>query len=756
MATWSVNPSSGVIGTGPSFTFPENKSSRAKNYIVTYSGDDGETCTKSITVEGTGQPVDCCQSNVYSVEILGVIPDTGVTSDSPEEGIAVIYVSDEDKTDCPINSVTFQCSTLNIRTTHKPSLDYEAELDILECDDNEDEYPKTHIVNVLIDGTVCPSLSFELAQEGKVYGCTCDSIESWIRTEKITFNNNEQDNQLIAYANTHGCGIVSATTSSEILKGGNVRCVYENNQSYVRVYADLLENTTGLQRTAGVKLYFKRFGETEYGECLDKEFTIIQGGHVASCNGIRLNNEYTYSWSFSTASGAYDLYAVKIDIQDGVNWIRHKPKDGRMDYTNGFRVYVDYDENDSENPRDCEITLTPYYDVIYNPDDKSWYGGIPCTPITKNIHQDATYGPACDCSLFDIDIPSVIEVETGDTYEYYDFNVTCNGVKQKVARNYSIRLTSSGGTLVKKVNTYKIDYSHGTVFFNMTFASATTYQITGYVNFEIYNNETDEVCKTFRLNFKKDGKEEIVCTTCEQFTNNIQGVINIDSEGGTFHSINGNGQGYCFDSVSYNFCDENGNDVSSYVYNWLTFYSYYKPAGLRYNASVNHSGEERIAYIKISPLDKNQTPYFDNCYKIIKLVQPPISACSCNNFGELSVNSSNKTSDTSRVRAGRRNVLVGEIKVYGKMHLDCVQLALSTTQSEYIRDIYFEKGEISYPADTGASVTFKVYCSIYDDSSTLPATGEKVTIDYSLKDGENICTTNPKSGYIDVYILPAQ
>ena len=51
MATWSISPSDGVTGSGPSFTFPTNTGATDIVYTITYTHDNGCTANTTYTVK---------------------------------------------------------------------------------------------------------------------------------------------------------------------------------------------------------------------------------------------------------------------------------------------------------------------------------------------------------------------------------------------------------------------------------------------------------------------------------------------------------------------------------------------------------------------------------------------------------------------------------------------------------------------------------------------------------------------------------
>ena len=87
MATWSVTPSEGVTGTGPSFTFPKNTGATNIEYTITYTDDNGCTgSTKYTVLSGSScQPSTCelyfCNSQGQQTSVSDVtVTSIGLTS----------------------------------------------------------------------------------------------------------------------------------------------------------------------------------------------------------------------------------------------------------------------------------------------------------------------------------------------------------------------------------------------------------------------------------------------------------------------------------------------------------------------------------------------------------------------------------------------------------------------------------------------------------------------------------------------------
>jgi hypothetical protein len=738
-------------------TVPANSSTtNGRTQEVTISYTIGETegsidatlCQKN---NGSGPPSVCCSSYSFG-EIINIIPDTGVTT-TPLAVINLTSTSEE----CDFSNVTVTSSTITELSVDSSN----GTVYVNKCSAVGQEEVKTHVITLVSNGTTCSSVSHEIPQDGDTSRCDCTSIDSWVIPLKRTFDNTRHNNQLIASADTRYCGIVSATTSSNMLYGGNVICDYTHGErnSVAYIYASI-ESNSGEERSCAVKLFFKRAGSSEFGECVNKDIILVQGDNYASCNKIVFDDTVEFiaeqagahSWTFDVPDGTCYYYGIKTEILSGEDLITRIDEDTRNNDKRTVRV--SYKDNPTENDRSALIKCTPHYDVMWY--GGKWVGGIPCDPVTIKLTLKAGAGAPCECTnaeLVLVNNPYVI-TQQAQHYEHIHVYFTCNGNRTKLPTSYKIKIKSYSpdALILLAENNGWTDADGGCYDFRLTIAENTTGEARqGNIVFSLEKDGVE--CKTYTQQIKND---EVVCLDCEQALAGITLLstnTGIDPIGRDSRYISDSNSNTCYRSLSYSQCDSNGNAAT---YDWFSFLSLVKPGKLHIKIDPNTTSSKRTGYIKLIPLDKNDNPVFSNCSKIATISQLPFSACTCANHAEettMTVTAS--TSSTNRIVAGETNVNVGKIRfTTKKVDLSCVDISVTTTMSQFITNIQYTKGDIVF--DTyynNAYVDFNITCDTHDGGENPEWTA---TIDVHLKINGAVCDNAIFYKTVTVYLVKPQ
>lgn len=719
-------------------TVPANPSAtNGRTQEVTISYTIGETegsidatlCQKN---NGSGPPSVCCSSYSFG-EIINIIPDTGITT-TP---LAVINVTSSSQ-ECDFSNVTITSSTIT-----QLHVDSNGTVYVDKCSAVGQEEVKNHVITLVFNGATCSSVSHEIPQDGDMSRCDCTSIDSWVIPVRRTFSNSAHSNQLIASAYTHYCGVVSASTSTDMLEGGNITCDYTHGerQTVVYIYGSVKSNPSVNQRSCGIKLFFKKAGSSEFGECVDKDIILVQGENYASCNKITLTSATEHvadeggyhSWYFTVPEGTCGFYGIKTEIVSGGDLITKIEESTYRDKERS--IGIRYGSNLTAIDNVTVLKCTPYYDVIWS--NGKWSGGIPCDPVTIKLTVKASVGPACECTnaaLVVMNNPINVTNQAQHT-EYVYMYFTCGGNRTKLPAGYKIKVKSyEPSSFITKVESGGwASYGGGAYEFDIRVAANSSGDARqGNVVFALEKDDVE--CKTYTVSLSSD---EVVCPNCE---NALEG-ISLYSSNTNFDPIGQNNDNICFPnantcfrSLSYSQCDSNGNAAT---YDWFSFNSLEKPAKLYIKVNPNTTSSQRTGYIKLTPLDKNDNPAFSNCYKIATIGQHAFSACTCENHVEATTMATTaSTSSTNRIVAGATNVNIGKVRFSTKkVSLNYVDVSVTTTQSQYISNIQYTKGEIVY--DTGhnyAYVDFDITCDTHDSQeSPLPDIGFTATIDIHLK-----------------------
>lgn len=741
-------------------TVPANPSpteGRRKDVTISFYFDDVATTVSATLCQannGSGPSLNCCSSYSFG-EILNIIPSTGVT----ETPLPIINVTSSNER-CDFTNVTITSSTITQLHVDSDGIVY-----VDKCSAVGQEEVKEHLITLVYDDTACNSVKHEIPQDGDTSRCDCTSINSWVVPLRRTFSNSVHTNQLIASAYTHYCGVVSATTQSDMLYGGNVTCDYTHGErgSVAYIYASVEPNTGGEQRTCGIKLLFKRAGSSEFGECVDKNITLIQGDGYASCSKITYPNNprmtvsfdtrYDY-WTFKVPSGTKSYYALKYEIISG-DFIT-SITDGS--YNNDRRnLTLYFGANSSSEDREAVVRCTPYYDVTWIGENK-WVGGIACDPIDLTLVQLAGAGQPCECSNAGLELqeqPKVI-TETTAGHVYAHVYYSCNGTRDKLPSGWKLKVKSFEPTSF----IYQVDgpsWNNGYYYFTVRY-EANPEGVAREGNIVIALDTPDGECTTITQNVKND---EVVCTDCQ----NALSGLNLNSSkfkpaGSTSDRITSS-DGACFRGLIVEQCDSEGNAAT---YDWFRVASISKPASTYVTVSPNETADSRTGYLKYIPTDNEGNPLFNNCYKIQTLSQTAFAEPTCSNLnsdGSTRVGSTGYTSDSNKITAGTENSRVAKIRVSSSViDIRSLELDLSTQQGAYLSNLQYTKGERQYDystigGDNTSYIEFEITCNTHDDGS-MPEIGIAPTIDYALKINGTRCQESKLVGYITVNLAKPQ
>jgi len=746
MGTWSVSPNDGVIGSGPSFTFPENTASNRKKYTVTYSGDSKEVCSKDIYVAGTGSPVDCCSQYWIPYDNYYIIPSSGVTNG--HELVAALATDDADN--CPLSNLTVTSSTISglvvEESTDERLGQYDYGVFITNCDPVGQSTVKAHTVTLVSDGVTCPFIkSFEVIQEGEEEKCSCESVDYWLSVLNGKVDNSSHNDLLIATGDTHGCGVISATTDSEMLDGRNVRCSYSDDNSIVEIYADVLANTSGVQRSSGIKIFFKKMttGGT-YDECADEDIILVQTDNIPSCDNIscsRYNDELAVPstsgdvmYTFYIPSSGYSDYAVAYEFLEGGEYVDHVGYSFRSSHDILYvRVY--YKENTSSSSRTIKIKLTPYIGVVWNGD--TWSGGLPCEPQSciKTITQEP--GGGCECSQASLSIDGDNPKQITDMTEHDEsiyLNFSCGGMT-RLPNGWSITVKSfEPQTFITGVDPLRWSDYFNKYYSRVYFAANPQGETRSGTIVYCLHDDSGE-CKCISAMTKQEFE---LCDSCETFKNKFRYLV--DTEDGSSHNNYHIPPLYepepCWHILQINYCDSSGNIISGY--NWLSNLTAVTTSRGSVDIAENDTGVPRTAYFALEGLKSDGTPIFNDCKAIYTLTQTPLLECNCTNVtnGAYYTSTAN-TSSSNPVNTGVTNVYVGRViyTIDGAVKIDCVEVVATSTQTDCV-------GNISVVTTTTSGVykkiEAKIYCDTYD-SQAIPVEGLQVTIDVHLKCGTEDC-----------------
>ena len=746
-------------------TVPANPSTtNGRTQEVTISYTIGETegsidatlCQKN---NGSGPPSVCCSSYSFG-EIINIIPDTGVTT-TPLAVINLTSTSEE----CDFSNVTVTSSTITELSVDSSN----GTVYVNKCSAVGQEDVKNHVITLVSNGATCSSVSHEIPQDGDTSRCDCTSINSWVVPLKRTFSNSVHTNQLIASAYTHYCGVVSAVTQSDMLYGGNVTCDYTHGerQTVAYIYASIEPNTSGEQRSCGIKLFFKKAGSSEFGECVDKNITLIQGNNYASCSRITYPEEpnktvgydsrYCY-WYFTVPEGTRGYYALKAEVISG-DFITSIEDEASSSRPNQRAVRAYYGNNSSENSRTALIRCTPYCDVSWISGSK-WVGGIACDPIDLKLTQTAGAGSPCECSNANLELkePTIVITENIRHYRYSNIYYTCNGTRGRLPSGWRIVVKSyEPQSLIYEIEgpSWSTDHYYFTVRIE---GNPEGVAREGSI---VYALETpDGECKTVTQVVKNDA---ITCTDCQTTLNGLQlygFMMPFKAAGYTNDNITTN-NGACFKGLIATQCDSQGNAAT---YDWFTINSISKPATTYVSVLPNETSSSRTGYIKYVPTDANDNPIFDDCYKIQTLTQNAFTIPSCNGLaseehGSISVTA--YTSGNNKITAGTENSDIAKLRVSSEVYdIRNIELSLSTTQGVYLSNIQYTKGERQYDyntrgGDNTSYIEFNITCNTHDDGS-MPDVGIVPTIDYAIITDGSTCDNAKLKGIISVNLAKPQ
>ncbi len=711
---------------------------------LTFVIDGTDECNeKKLIVLQNG--IDCSCNNLVITDVLSSIPSDGLGIDTVLAKYSVL----DDCVETDYTATLIEGSSQYTVTLSNGDVLLKTEIPEIDRDSDV----KTFVLQFKYNGSNCPLLRFEILQES--IPCTCDSIDYFVVSLKRTFPvSGSGDNYvIIATGDTHGCGYLSAITTSQMIETGEI--IIEETGEYSCAFKCKILAYTGANRyrTADVRLFFRKKDETEFRDC-DRIITLVQSDDYCDCTIGKMRTinydgidcqEYTGYRSLEVAASICATISAKTEN----DWITINPFSDK-------RQTVNIAKNTTGEDRTGYVHVTSIIDV--DPDHPS---GIVCENVDVKIVQKACDLCTCDNLNPRLYYNSCEEIEyneTGETIvDLFIFDSGCEG------RLYTKEMEEQG--IEPELGDYRIvfcewkegdDHSwiNGDPYFKDQYiyvdvASENSGYIDRTVNFKVaiqYYREgftpgdyiwyggcgdsdcAENVCLTQKYNFCKD---------CSKLQKDFYINTQIDCTKHNDYIIGSNSAkevcGYYFSGYT---CDAEGTPSS---YTWVTITN--SPTPLTHDIlyadfEENLDDEPRTAYIYSYLTDEYGTPIdFGNppdpedpdiCGYLIPITQPTCSTvCDCNSY-YLNVQTSGYQDEFTDGDGPGQKVA----KIY-KNNAPCLNVYPNTTQPTYI-DVALQSLDENYD---------EVVVNVKDNSIT---TMVAVSIDiYVFNDeSQRTCTTS--------------
>lgn len=787
MATWSVNDEwGGVVNYNDgTFDFPTNMTTETRDYVITYS-DGNKECVTTVHVKGIGTS-DCC--NGIDVEVIDSIPSDGTSGGN----VSVATFTSI----CPSSNISLLSSTINGMMID------DGVIVVTDCSENPNSGATHHTIDIMYDGSFCKSIN--VTQSGVGIRCECSDISKMIALTNRVYDNNAHSHVLIASANTHGCGEVSASTNSIMLAGGDLIRV-DVSESIYEFYADILANPEGSNRTMDINVYFKKKNSTgSFVPCSNYAIGVLQTERPPICDDISFtgnlkNSLFTlltseeeeinlnsnslkmYYYTGFTANDPHGYYAISMEVMNG---------DASMVKTYEMRKYtwdscdvlnkLVFNKNTSSAQRTVILKFKAYHSVTfvgaesYYTND-NWVGGVECGSCTLTVVQPGVLAE-CDCDDYYLkfltniegDITTIeLDRNDGDVSVYVrpqgrNSSKPCSII---LPERYEIELTYEGDdNFIETITKRGYDSVHRYYRFDITLTQYPRVSSTGYFKACLKDaNQGGAECACNQIQINRSGLKN--CTNCEQ---DVKSKINISTniakpngfENLTFISL----EDICSYNYSYELVDSAGNPTS---YTWVRdlYYKHgassigeYGGADYIYGTvDPNFSNSSRTVYVKVTPLKENGEELIPGCSVIVSGTQPKMNSCNCENFGNDTKKEYTTSASPETFYVGETNKKLAEVSISAvTTHLDCIGFDVDTTQTEYStnhRAIFARSGVTASIWGYMPYIVFEIRGDIINNSGTrIDETGVSAKIDWHLTMNGSRCTGNANlEGFFSILV----
>ena len=361
---------------------------RSGNYTWTSHKECGDGYCKStdivipwsLTLPACPTPTGC------TCDALTSLTPVQITTPLAQQGVELITIGRN--TSCP-NQVVITASASQSWITNLSVSGNKILGDITENTDHDNS--RSQSISVSVDGTACSAVTVTQPP----LPCTCESVDFFVSAATTVFScEASSDTYIIASADTHGCGTISASTSSAILQEGDVFIDYyvpgDNSKCLIKARGINANPNPDLDRTSGIYLYLAN----STLPC-DETIKITQlkcAPIVCDCS----NTDWYFYWNGSysdtaatvgcnsgylgvDAEGRCDGNRIypKLEVTTDVNWIEVEPS------SQDYRVYLNYGLNTGNSDRTAHINVDLYYN------------DVKCTSTSYTLTQTAY--EACTC-----------------------------------------------------------------------------------------------------------------------------------------------------------------------------------------------------------------------------------------------------------------------------------------------------------------------------------------------------------------------
>ena len=302
-----------VLGNAITITVSDNSSSETprSGSVTPYIESIGDICTSNtIEIFQYGNVVCECKDMVID---LFAIPVSGVSANS-KIGTYGFYGER-----CSSLTIEGVIKEIENKTTIATLAFSNGEIFVNSAiPENTSDSFKEFDVEITYDGRPCAS--YHLSQEGREVQCDCEHIRYFIDERNVYFGVNGSWNEkvLIASADTHGCGSLSATVNTNSIFSADT--IYEHISPNGHEYSwSAIVNSYDDARISEINIYFKKRDEPFFSTSCMTHVTVSCGPDYEfyTCNLIRYDYEQLlpqyifvenfYDESICFNAGAYQL-----------------------------------------------------------------------------------------------------------------------------------------------------------------------------------------------------------------------------------------------------------------------------------------------------------------------------------------------------------------------------------------------------------------------------------------------------------------
>lgn len=281
-------------------------------FVTPHLESKGDCPNSVIYITQQGTKICTCQDLIVD---LYAIPQSGISNNA----IIGTY-SIECKTNLLGGAVKYEGTTVNAVRFENGYIRLVGTIDA-----NTSDSFKEFTFEILYDGDLCST--YNLSQEGTNVKCDCASIEYYIKKKYTKFNwdGTSGNEVMIASADTHGCGSLSAKTfTNTIFVNDSIRTEVSDNGHYYYWYATV--KNVNIDSTSSINVYYKDRDESTFQVDCYTAITVSCLGSTPTCGNLVQKKDSAqmiyYDYDDCIFVKDYPIYS-NMDADDRITFVPH-------------------------------------------------------------------------------------------------------------------------------------------------------------------------------------------------------------------------------------------------------------------------------------------------------------------------------------------------------------------------------------------------------------------------------------------------